>query len=195
MTPVFRPLKNQEGILTLDFLFAGLMVFAFSAILFSFAITFTVVEVVQYISFASARNYSLAHLNEAKQRERATEKYQQLAGDKRLTPLVESGWFTIGQPAIGNFNDEYPNSSEFGDSQNFIGVKIPFGAPILYKRLPILGSTGTDPEGFTANIVSYLARHPTFQECQDFANQRIQGITSLGYNAQGGVVVIMDNGC
>lgn len=187
-------LKDQRGFLTLDFIFAAVLVFIFSAILFSFAITLSVVEVVQYISYATARNYSLAHTNEAEQRARGLEKFQQLSTDPRLRPLFEAGWFSIRDVQIRDFNSEYPNRSN-DDANNFYGARIPFSAPILYKRVPLLGTTASDPEGFQANISSFLSREPTHQECRDFTTQRMQGLENLGYSGGQGAAIMMDNGC
>ncbi len=186
-------LKCQKGLLTLDFIFASTIVFAFSAILFSFAMTLSVVEVVQYISFATARNYNLGHLNETTQRERAQSKYDQLAGHPAIVPMLSNGWFAIDNVIISDFNDEYQPDA---DAETFVGARIPFNAPILYKRIPMLGTTASDPEGFRANIQSFLAREPSFQECQEFMSQRAQQMSALGFNFQpNAVAIIMDNGC
>ena len=187
-------LNNEKGILTIDFIFASLLVFAFSAILFSFAFTFSVAEVVQYISFATARNYNQAHLNEAAQRERGEQKFNELVANPAVAALVTAGWFRIGDLQLGDFNSEYPGDNGL-DSANFIGARIPFSAPILYKRLPLVGATGNDPEGFTANINSYVAREPTFEECRAFMQQRSQALSGLGYTLQGNMPILMDNGC
>ena len=72
-----KTLSNEKGILTLDFIFGSMVVFGLSSVIFSFGMTFSVVEVVQYMSFASARNYSLAHYDENRQRERGEQKYQE----------------------------------------------------------------------------------------------------------------------
>lgn len=189
-----RILNNEKGILTIDFIFASLLVFAFSAILFSFAFTFSVAEVVQYVTFAAARNYNQAHLNEARQRERGEQKFNQLVSDPSIAALVSAGWFRIGDLELGDFNDEYPADNGM-DSANFVGARVTFSAPILYKRLPIVGATGNDPEGFTANINSYVAREPTFEECRAFMQQRIQALSGLGYTLQQNVPILMDNGC
>ncbi len=188
-----KTLQNERGILTLDFVFASMLVFGFSAILFSFAMTFSVVEVVQYISFASARNYSLAHLNTDKQQERAQQKFEELSTNPVLTPMITNGWFAILPAQISDFNDEYSPST---DSEIFVGVRIPFSAPILYKRIPLIGTTGNGPDGFQANINSFLAREPTFIECRDFIQQRANQLNSLGYSFDpSSVRIIMDNGC
>lgn len=186
-------LRNEKGILTIDFLFAFIMVFGFTAILYSFAFTLSVAEVVQYISYATARNYNLAHLDETQQRERGQQKFQELSQNPSIAALISAGWFQIGDAQIGDFNDDYPGDNGL-DSANFIGVRIPFSAPVLYKRIPFLGTTGNDPDGFTANINSYLAREPTFQECEAFANQRGDALSGLGYTVNN-PNIILDNGC
>ncbi len=190
-----KTLKNEKGILTLDFIFASMLVFGLSAIIFSFGMTLSVVEVVQYISFASARNYSLAHLDEEMQRERGTQKYQELVTNPAIRPILENGWFAVEPVIISDFNGEY-NPDPSYESDNFIGARIPFSAPILYKRIPLIGTTASDPEGFTANIQSFLAREPTFRECQSFVNQRANAFQSLNYILViDQVAAIMDNGC
>ncbi len=187
-------LGNNRGILTLDFIFASMIVFGFSAIIFSFGITLSVAEVVQYISFSTARNYSLAHLDEDEQRRRGEEKFQELISDPAVRPLFENGWFKTEDVEISDFNDEYSPES---DDENFIGARIQFGAPILYKRIPLIGTTGTDPDGFNANIQSFLAREPTFKECKEFMDQRAQKFQNLGSFQvdPDAFVVQMDNGC
>lgn len=190
-----KPLNNEKGILTLDFLFASVIVFGFTGILFSFAMTFSVVEVIQYISFASARNFTLAHLDESKQKERAQIKYDELIQNPAITPMLNNGWFEVRGAQIQDFNDEY-RPDETQDSDIFWGVRIPFSAPILFKRVPFLGTTGDDPESFTANVHSFLAREPTFKECQSFIQQRAQQMTTLGFSFDPSTVaIIMDNGC
>ena len=189
-------LNNEDGILTLDFLFASLIVFSFSAILFSFALTLSVAEVVQYISFSSARNYSLAHLNQEKQAERAQSKFDQLSTNPAIRALFSNGWFEIFPAQISDFNDEY-DTSVADDSNTFVGVRIPMSAPILYKRIPMLGTTGTDPDGFRANVQSFLAREPTFQECEQFITERataLQNASGFSFDISA-AAVMMDNGC
>ena len=192
-------LGNEKGLLTLDFIFAFIIIFGFVGILFSFAMTFSVVETLQYVSFASARNYSLAHLNEERQKERADKKYNELTTSRALSALLSNGWFEISEnPLISDYNDEY-NPEASMDSNIFIGVRIPFKASILFKRIPLLGTTAGDPEGFTANIQSFLAREPTFKECQSFVSLRARLLKALNdydslrpnqaHNS------MMDNGC
>lgn len=187
-------LNNEKGILTLDFLFASMVVFGFSAIIFSFGMTLSVVEVVQYISFSTARTYSLAHLNESEQKKQAEKKFQTLITDPAIQPLLSAGWFSTSGVKIDDFNDDY---SPQADDENFIGAQIPFSAPILYKRIPLIGTTGTDPDGFNAIIQSFLGREPTFQECQTFINargERFKNLIGFDFNTDD-YFSQMDNGC
>ena len=192
----FQPLKNEDGILTLDFIFASLVVFAFSAIIFSFCMTLSIVEVVQYVSFSTARLYSLGHMNENEQNTLAEEKYTQLTTNPALATLFTSGWFEVRPVILSDFNAEF-SADPSADSNTFIGARIPFSAPILYKRIPIVGTTASDPDGFTANIQSFLAKEPNFDDCQSFMLQRAGAFLNLGtytFNAND-VVPLMDNGC
>ncbi len=187
--------KDEKGILTVDFIFAFIIIFGFVGVLFSFAITFSVVEAVQYVSFASARNFSLAHLNEDRQKERADEKYDELTTSQALSPFFSNGWFEIKKSDTNEFNDVY--EPEPG-REIFIGVRVLFKAPILFKRIPLLGTTASNPDGFSVNIQSFLMREPTFQECKDFISGRINEFKKLpNYNfiSNQSYKVMMDNGC
>lgn len=190
-----KTLTNEKGILTLDFIFASLLVFGLSTVIFSFGMTLSTAEVVQYMSFAAARDYSLAHLNQDKQRQRGEEHFNRLATNPIFSSLLNIGWFKVQNVKIGDFNTEYNPEVEY---ENFVGARIPFSAPILYKRIPLVGSTGPDPEAFQTNIQSFLGRDPTFKECQSFMSQRAQQMaTRLQFNQiqVDQAAVIMDNGC
>ena len=50
--------NDEAGILTVDYLFAIILAMGFVALLFAMSLTLTVVEVVQYMTFSSARSYS-----------------------------------------------------------------------------------------------------------------------------------------
>lgn len=192
-------LNNERGVLTIDFIFASMMIFSVSVVIFSMAMTLSVVEVVQYMSFATARSYSLAHLNETEQRRRANEKFEELSRNPAFTPLVNIGWFEIRNVQLSDFNSEFSTNSS-DDSDLFIGARIPFSAPILYKRIPMIGTTASDPDQFTANVQSFLAIEPTFSDCRDFMEQRAQALQNLGASPNyiidtNNIAIIMDNGC
>ena len=190
-------IKNEKGILTVDFIFASMMVSAFSVIIFCFSMTLSVVEIVQYISFSVARNYSLAHENEDEQRRRAQEKYDELITNQIFRPFTDSGWFELRPVQIGNFNSDYPSNPDYAA---YVGARIRFSAPILYKRIPMIGTTASDPDMFNANIQSYLSVEPTFEDCEGFMLQRANAFQNLtttpGYSFPASEVhIMMDNGC
>ena len=193
----FSPLSNQKGLIIIDFIFEAVLFSVFVSIIFSFAITFSVVEVLQYVSFASARQYSLAHQTEDIQERRGREKFEQLMANDAIRPMIASGWFATGDIRIGDFNEELANGNDRGlDSANFNGARIPFNAPILYKRLPLLGDTGSGPEAFQAFIQSFTGREPTMEECQVFTQQRINGVANLYGITNGDQYAVQnDNGC
>ena len=188
-----KTLKNEKGLLTLDFVFASMLIFGLSTVIFSFAMTLSVAEVVQYMSFAAARNYNLAHLNEDRQRERGEQKFNELVTNPIFSTMLELGWFQVEPVALDDFNDDYSPDADFAD---FVGARVRMSAPILYKRIPFVGSTGSDQDAFQATIQSFLAREPSFEECSTFMGQRGQQFQSrYGVFQVDQVVVTMDNGC
>ena len=190
-------LKNQKGLLTLDFIFSLVMFFAFTTILFCISMTFTVVELGQYISFSSARNFSLAHSNRNTQVLRGKAKYAELLRHPAIAPLISNEWFRFGDIEVGDFGDEMATQYDRQqDSVVFSGARIPFSAPILVKRFPLFGMTAQDPDGFSANIQSFTSREPTQLECFEFIRARGAALTSLGYrNRPDRYIVQWDNGC
>lgn len=193
------PLKNQRGVLTIDFLFAFVLVFGLTMTLF-FSLTFTlsVVEVVQYITFASARNYFAAHHTEAKQKELAKAKFDKLKNNGVFSPLFSNGWYELGEPDIRSFETEYSKTSH--EYNTFAGTRVSLQAKVLDFRIPFIGST-TDGaiNAFKTNISSFLAREPTADECMTFNQGRLQAIKALGYGGSAmqpsDYFIISDNGC
>lgn len=191
-------LKNNRGMLTLDFIFASLLMFAFCAILFAFSITFTAVNIAQYSTFASARAYFAAHKNEDEQQKQGQNKFQQLIrnADAPLGNYFKNGWFELGDIKLSDFSSEY---SEQPDSETFVGARVSFIAKILNMKIPLLGSTADDD--LSANISSYLMREPTEEECKDFVDQRFNKIQTLKSGFSNGFVQptqylsMMDDGC
>lgn len=202
-------IKNNNGIITLDFLFAFVLVMGFSGILFSLTMTLTVAEITQYITFASARQYSISHINEAEQRNVAYEKYQKLVSNPVFASFYNNDWFEINQQnvTIGDHADIYP---EYGNQplgiNLFQGTGTKFIAKMLDFHIPFFGSTSNSDKGggFETYIGSYLSREPTYAECWRFNNRRWEAIKQLNQNGtsqydQAGnnnaYLAISDNGC
>lgn len=212
-----KHLTSESGMITLDFLFAFVLVMGFSALLFALTLTLTVVEVTQYITFASARNYSAGHVNVIYQEQQARLKYKELTEGSVFTPLFSNGWFEVARADSANllvgdatqtFAEYKPSSPE--DPNLFYGVGTPFIARMLEFHIPFFGSTTDEGDGqgsgFKTFIASYLSREVTTNECLRFFNNlRWQKIRSLPVNggnsyalAPGDDVnywIVSDNGC
>lgn len=195
-----RTIANERGILTLDFIFSLLMMFAFAAIIFAFTITFSAVEIAQYATFAAARAHFAAHKNSDEQEKLGQEKFNALVKNPNapLGTFFKNGWFTLSDVQIKDFNSEYatdPNQ----DSDTFIGARATIVARILQMKFPLLGETSDDD--LSATINSFLMREPTEEECLQFVRARFQRIQALKGGFAFGTVqpnsyaVIMDDGC
>lgn len=202
----FQVLKDERGIITFDFIFAFVMVWGFTSILFALTLTLSVVEISQYVSFSTARTFHAAHWSPELQNEIGEEKYSQLINNPVLSPLFNNGWFTISQNAgLGDWNELYPQSQDprdnEGDSDNFIGSRLTLNAKILEIQIPLIGLTYDDSDAFTANVASYLNREPTSEECLEFGSEdnRFRALKRLDatYNRSEvkNYVHFADNGC
>lgn len=204
-----RPLQNQSGIITIDFIFAFVLVWGFFSIFFALSLTLTVVEVTQYITFSTARTFHAGHWDVGQQVALGEEKFQTLRSHPTIAPLFSNGWFELGTSSglaesVGNqWNRLYPQptSGEEGDSSNFIGSRVSLNAKILHYRIPLVGSTTDDEDAFQANVGSYLNREPSSVECLNFmsAGNRFNAIKQLdpSYNRPEikNYALLADNGC
>ncbi len=174
---------NQRGFITFDFLFSLVIIFGFTGILFTLTLTLTAVEMVQYATFASARNYFASHLAPPLQKQQAVLKYQQIMNHPTYIPLFRGTWFLVPQePFVGQGSEIFPEFQDAGSEGRFLGVGAEFLAPILSFNIPLLGPTDTDDEkgaGFKTFIGSYLGREVSFNECINFVTQRWEAISRL----------------
>lgn len=164
-------LRNQRGVISFDFLFAFILVFAFftTFVTLTFAVSF--IEVAQYVSFAVARTYMAGHLSEPEQKAAALRKFEALQANRAIGGMFRSNWVQMaGEPIVGEFNPEY-NSGR----QTFFGARLPVRFTVLEKNIPLLGTT-TSEDGMVANVQSFLLREPTFLECREFMNRRLDAL-------------------
>lgn len=199
------PLQNEEGILTLDFIFALLIGMSFTMIFFALTLTLSLVEVTQYLSFSVARTAWAAHETRSEQIGLGQAKYAELIENPVFKTVFGQGWFQLpdtpdfGDPQTG-FNAEY-NPSNGNDT--FIGARLRINAKILDIKIPLLGSSKTNPETGVANVQTFLSREVTTEECREqFNRQRWARILQLdphyqeaGYGGPDAVTLITDNGC
>lgn len=202
-------LNNQRGLITIDFLFAFVLVMGFATILFALTITLVVVEVTQYATFTAARNYYASHINVIEQNRQAFNKYQQITGHPVFAPLYNNGWFQIDdEPFVGDATQIFPNYQQSGINPNqFWGVGTHFVAHMLDFQIPFYGSTtnmDTQDGGFRTFIASYLGREPTVNECINFNIDRWRKIRRLNvsgaapytsHTTDAHYAIISDNGC
>lgn len=198
-------MRNQRGMITVDFIFAMVLILGMSGLMFALTMSLSVAAVTQYIVFASSRNYLVGHINLQKQEERARLKYQELINNDVFKPFYKNGWFQVSaEPTLGDHVRIVPEyEAATGGKNKFWGAGTTFVAKILDFRLPFYGSTVPDGDGtgsgFTTRLGSYLGREPTTQECIDFTAARWNAIRNLDgryANAGGGGYFPMtDDGC
>ena len=203
-----NPIRNERGILTLDFIFALIVGMSFTMIFFALTLTLSLVEVAQYISYSVARTALAAHEDRSAEQANALAKYAEL----RARPIFASvftnhSWFKLsatpdfGDPANG-FNLEY-NVDPNDDNAIFWGARIQIEAKILNITIPMLGDSKTKPETGIANVQTFLGREVSTQECREQFNRlRWDVIKTLNpiYGmvpgpAAAAVSLITDNGC
>lgn len=178
-------IKNQRGIITVDFVFAMVLILGLSAMLFVMTFTLSIASLTQYVTFAAARNYFPAHVTKDKQEQRAQAKFKELLNHAVFKPLFKNGWYEVdADPNVGDHTKVIPGLEAATQGVNqFWGVGTTFIARVLDFNIPFFGSTapeGTgDGEGFAAYIGSYLGREPTTEECKEFIAARWKQIRSL----------------
>ncbi len=203
-------MRNQRGLITVDFLFSMVLILGLSGLLFVLTFTLSIASVTQYVTFAAARNYATAHINQQTQTERANQKYAELKEHPVLKPLYSNGWFVIDElPGVGDHTQIVAEFQEATQGPNkFWGVGTSFTAKVLAFQIPFFGSTTPDDDGsgdgFRTYLGSYLGREPTTDECLQFTAARWQYIRNLpaaggaAYNTgtgAGGYFPMADDGC
>jgi hypothetical protein len=191
-------LNNQRGSLTLDFMFASVLVFSFIALLFAICLTLSTAFITQYIAFASARSYMAAHMTEEAQQTQGLTKFAQLSQGQALGSLLSNQWFEIVDINVGDYNETLADEESLSRNSNtFVGAIAIFRSKILEFQVPFFGSTFTEEDGFSARISAFLAREPSHQEGEMFSAERFERIQGLGGYAGDprAYAVICDNGC
>lgn len=202
-------LRNERGLITVDFMFAMVLMLSMASLMFVLTMTLSLASVTQYITFASARNYFPAHINQDAQKERAVLKYKELVGNPVFKPLYTNGWFKVDEePGVGDHTQIIPEFQQAaGDANKFWGAGTNFTAAVLDFKVPFFGSTAPDSDGsgdgFKSYMGSYLGREPTTEECIAFTAERWNAIRNLAVSggspystaAAGGYFPMTDDGC
>lgn len=206
-------IRNQRGLVVTEFIFSLVIAAGLSALLFSVTYTLAVVEVTQYVVFASARAQLGANKDPQAQRQAAIDKFKQLTtGKSAIASLYSGNWYEIVKPddldvrggPSGDgklFNEDLAGGSDRSDRNWFQGVSAPLTAKIMNMKIPLLGST--DPENedntFKTRVNAMLIREPSQKECKDFYEQRRSALGQLPsaqtYYRQNDYIPLEDNGC
>ena len=198
MTPA-QILKEESGIITLDFIFALSLSFGFAIIFFAMSFTLSMVEMSQYITFAAARAYNGANVSEEAQQDLARKKYAELRASPMIKTILATKWITLGDVQLGDFGEDgYDTSSP--DLSVYVGARIPFKANVLNMRIPILGNTVDDSSTGSATLNAYLMREVSTQECREnFTAARYEKLRQLDSHYQAlpnvAAALVTDNGC
>lgn len=179
-------IRNQRGVITVDFVFAIVLIFGFTTLMFLLTFTLSVASITQYVTFAAARNYVVGHIDPAMQQQRGELKYKELTEHPVLIPLFNNGWYSIdATPNIGDhtqINPAYSGAAQ-GVFNQFWGAGTSFTARVLEIEIPFFGSTAPDSDGtgsgFKTYIGSYLGREPSTEECIQFTAARWEAIKRL----------------
>ncbi len=204
-TKNFKGVRSSDGLISLDFLFGFLLSFAFLMVFFALAYSLTIVEVVQYVAFASSRTYMGADISESAQEISANAKAKSLV-KKKFSSFLNADWFQVGsgQTIVKILKNDMSFNTEPNPQPNFnIGVQISLTIHLLDFRVPFFGRTKTTDagDGFKTMISSYLIREPTQDECLKFNDARgtllkaLPPYSNLTSFSPGSVMRITDNGC
>lgn len=205
-----KPLQNNRGMLTAEFIFSLVLCAGLCIVLFSLNFTLSMAEVAQYIAFSSARAHAAGHLDSEKQEQLAREKFNDLINNPVLKPIFnasEGGFFKLtdldvrgGGPSGRSFTDYKTTENRMPQ----VGVRFNFNARILNMKVPFLGSTSEDADaGFNAKVTGLLIREPTQKECKELQiRQRYSAILDLdprykvlGASGVNKYQLMEDNGC
>ena len=183
-------IRTNSGMVTTDFIFSFLLAAMFTAFLFAMCFSFTVIEVVQYISFSATRAAIASNKDFETQRSRAQNKVNSLINHNILNTLLRNGWFNVtirdmrlGQDASDFYSAEYQMSPIDGPVPFYVpaaGVRLNLEAKILEMNLGPLGKIESENgNGFSLTIGSMLFREPSQRECMDLIGARYQRILNL----------------
>jgi hypothetical protein len=188
--------NNQSGGLTLDFIFALVLVLSMTLLLGVFSFTLSVVEGIQYLTFSSSRAYFAGNLSESAQRDAAQKKFDDLSKTSSYKKLLKIDWFKVSIDKIGDSASTYGAEDP---KDIFEGVRVKLDVGLLDLKIPFFGSTKGD-KPFQTYITSFLGRESTTEECLSMVKKRYEEILKLGAYRTGSVqpgayVPFDDNGC
>lgn len=182
--------SSDSGTISLDFLLSFVVVMGFSYILLAIALTLSFVEVVQYISFSSARAYFVSHFTQERQSSSSDQKLNKLLANKEWAHFFDKGgWFEIDTTVPLERHRE-ADGSDVNRKNIFLGRRVRMKINLLNINIPFVGSSTED--ALTTPISSLLGRESSMQECVEFMKGRNEVLGSE-YGIR--PIWIADNGC
>ncbi len=206
---------DQKGQLTAEFLFAIVIAFGLFSLFFAMTLTFSVIEVSQYIVYSTARTHAASNLNMLTQKQEAIKKFNSLKDSTNLASLYSNNWFIFGPIADNmirqgttdsNFFKEFANVGTGSDDQYkkvFVGVSVPLEAKIMTMKIPFISGSGPDDDTsvFKTNVNTMLLREISQEECQqahwgEGRRQALKGLKSgTNFYQEAKYHRMEDNGC
>lgn len=183
------PKRNQDGFITVDFIFATIFTFSFLILFFSLCFTLSVASVAQYITYSAARAYAPAHITVADQERMGTEKFNSFFAVPIFKNLFSKSLFELKDIRFGNFAENKSSGSGFSKSNAandvFVGAQATFIAHLLEQKIPFLGKTGDEGQ-FKANFTAFLNREVSEEECREFYKKRMSRILEMSSGSAAG---------
>ncbi len=197
---------NNAGQMTLDFIFAFVLVMGLTGILFSLSLSLTVASVTQYITYASGRSYFASHITFGRQQAQASQKFDELESNPAFATLFNGDWFEVNRllPIVTEDNNSailpyqafFSRAQEYGEKNlvtnsasdgevvnKFAGVGADLTARMLDFQIPFFGSTNPESQqkgdGFRAFLASYMPYEPSQLSCRRFLNNKWTAIRTL----------------
>lgn len=207
-------LANQKGQLTTEFIFAIVIAFGLFTLFFAMTYTFSVIEISQYVVYASARTHAASNLDKETQRQEGMKKFQSLVNSNGLKSLYSGSWFVFGpvseqmfrQGEGENFSNELSRPSTGNDEylKVFVGLSVPFEAKIISSAMaiPFISSVSGDDDAavFKTNINTMMIREISHKECLKHMGEdrraALKGLVSgAAYYKVDKYFRMEDNGC
>lgn len=200
-------MKSESGQLTLDFLFATVLVLGTAALVSALCIGLTLAEVLQYVAFSGSRAYLASDHNEREQVQAADQQVRTLLGNLSfLNGAIKSNWISVQLGGAGNYQNYAENkgasSQSFPDKFQFIGYQLTVKFSLLTFKFPIFGELVQPPSGaesIKGTLGSYMMREPTSFECRALMKQAYRVIlskyTQSPQDSAASYAEMVDNGC
>ena len=177
--------KRNRGSLSVDFLISITVCCLLLIFVILTTLTFSLVEVAQYIAYSSARAYFVGHNDHNTQKNSAKRKYTTLKDKFFPSGKALSKWFCL-QPSDLNDTENFGVYNKFGVNNRKFGVAFKFISHVMTMNIPFLGETkyGTtnsdqcqdaSSNGFTFPIAAFLGREVSTAECNIAVSDFVRG--------------------